>query len=139
MTVGLSLHALASYHRKRKSRKLGPRVCARSGSYCSKKGLKAELRRRKFTHKHLAELAGLSLYKANGKMRTKKSLINSIVNGRKASTVARKLGITLMGKRRSSRRKGSRKGKCAAGYGRKKTGRRGCKKKPGVKRHYKKH
>lgn len=127
--------------KKHVSRKLGPRVCARTGSSCSKKGLKAELQRRKFSHKHLSELSGLPMVKANGKLRTKKAHINAIVNGRKAAGVARLLGISLAGKRhrKSSKTKsksGGRKKKCR--YGRKKTGRHGCRKKPGVKRHYKK-
>lgn len=110
---------------------MSPRVCAKSGSTCSKKGLKAELRRRKFSKSHLARLAHVSVKKADGSERTKKTLISLIVNSRKARGVARLLGLTLAGKRHRSSRKGG-KGKCR--YKRKKTGRKGCKKKPGPKR-----
>lgn len=79
---------------------MSPRVCAKSGSTCTKKGLKAELRRRKFSKSHLAQLAHVSVKKANGSERTKKTLISLIVNGRTARGVARLLGLTLAGKRR---------------------------------------
>ncbi len=90
----------------------------------SKKSLKAELKRRGYTVEHLAKLARVSPYKKDGKKKTKKSLINKIAK-RSTGGLARLLGF-------KSGMKSKGKGRCK--YGRKKTGRRGCRKKPGKKR-----
>lgn len=87
----------------------------------SKKSLKAELKHRGYSDEHLAKLARVSLYKKDGTKRTRKSLINRIVSKRTAGGLARLLGF----KKKSA-------GTCL--YGRKKTGNKGCRKKPGKKR-----
>jgi hypothetical protein len=73
------------------------KTCAKKKSTCTKKGLKAELKARAYSKGHLAKLARSSTVTKTGLKRTKTSLINIILR-KKARSVARKLGLTLVTK-----------------------------------------
>lgn len=87
----------------KKSRSRSRRVCSKSKSHCTKAGLKAELKRRGYSKGTLARLGNIGVKTKSGRERTKSALINAIMKYR-VHTVARKLGITLVSKRRHLRK-----------------------------------